>query len=74
MMDFTPRAAGQLRALEPDITARILDRLRDQVIPDRASLIEVKTAGGTVRCFVARHRDGSLVLLSIVHLRQGVSP
>lgn len=72
-MNLTPRAANQLQALDPADAAAILDHLHDRQYGPGASLVEVETAGGTVRCFVARHRDGSLVLLSIIHARQEVS-
>ncbi len=65
MMNTTPRAANQLQALDPADVTSIIDHLHEQVIPDRASVVEVETAGGTVRCFVARHKDGSLVLLAL---------
>lgn len=71
-MNLTPRAARQLRALDPADVAEILDTLGDHSFPHRehASLIEVETPGGVCLCFVARHKDDSLVLLSIVHPRQ----
>lgn len=72
-MNFTPRAATQLQALDPPDVAAILDHLHELAVPDRASVVEVETAGGTVRCFVARHKDGSPVLLAIVRIRQEVS-
>ncbi len=73
MMNLTPRAANQLRALDPADAAAILDHLRDRRYGPGASLVEVETAGGTCRCFVARHTDGSLVLLAIVQPHREVS-
>ncbi len=72
-MNLTPRAANQLQVLDSGDAARILDILNDRQYGPGASLVEVETPGGTCRCFVARHRDGSLVLLAIVHPRREVS-
>lgn len=72
-MNTTPRAANQLRALDPADVTSIIDHLHALTAPDRASLIEVATASGPVRCFVASHKDGSLVLLAIVPIRQEVT-
>ncbi len=69
-MNLTPRAANQLYALDSGDAARILDHLHDRPYGPGAALVEIGTAGGTVRCFVARHKDGSLVLLALSLVNQ----
>jgi hypothetical protein len=59
----TARAAGQLRALEPEAVAAILDKFRDRTNPPGATVIE--TGAGPYRAFIARHKDRSTVLVSI---------
>lgn len=71
-MNTSARAAAQLRALDPADAASILDHLHELAIPDRASLVEVATPAGPVRCFIARRRDGSPILLGIVPTREEV--
>jgi hypothetical protein len=44
----TPKAANQLRHLEPESVAEIIE-----------------TRHGLFRAFIARHKDGSMVLVSI---------
>lgn len=65
-MNLSPRAANQLHALPPEDVARILDDLRDRAFKPGASLIAIECQRGTYRAFVARHKDGSLVLLAVV--------
>lgn len=64
-MNTTPRAANQLRTIDSGDVAGILDHLHDRQYGPGASLVEVEAASGVYRCFVARHKDGSLVLLSL---------
>lgn len=68
-MNLTPRAANQLRALDPSDVASVLDQLRGRPHPGATSIIEVAVRGQVFRCFVGRHRDGSPVLLGIVRDR-----
>ncbi len=68
-MNVSHRAAGQLRALEPDHVAAILDALCGRSFGPGSHLVEVAVTGTTYRCFVARQRDDSLVLLSVVEPR-----
>lgn len=68
-MNLTPRAARQLQALRPSDVAIILDQLRDRPHVGGTSIVEVKTPGGTVRCFIGPRRDGQPVLLGIVAAR-----
>ncbi len=62
-MIVTSKAANQLHLLEPDAVAAILDTLRGRANAPGATIIE--TGAGPYRAFVARHRDGSTVLVSI---------
>ncbi len=62
-MIVSPRAANQLHGMEPDDVAAILDTLRDRAMPPGATVIE--TGAGPYRVFIARHKDGSMVLVSI---------
>lgn len=73
-MNTTPRAAAQLRAIDPGDAARILDRLHELAIPDRATIVELPTPTGAYRAFIARHRDGCSILLGLVPTREEVSP
>lgn len=67
-MIVSPRAATQLHALEPEAVAAILDSLRDRTMPPGATITE--TRHGAYGAFIARHKDGSMVLVSItVHGR-----
>ncbi len=61
----SPRAANQLRNLDPNDAATILDTVRDRSITTGASLVEVAAAGTTYRCFVGRHKDGSRAPLAV---------
>jgi len=61
----TPKAATQLRALEPDAVAAILDTLDHEPHPSAPTVTEIHAPGVAVRFLVARHRDGSTVLVSI---------
>ena len=69
-MNISSRAASQLHALDATDCASVLDTLRDTEIGPGSHLIEIVTPGQTAfRCFVARHRDGSLVLLGVLESR-----
>jgi hypothetical protein len=69
-MHLTPRAAAQLRTLDPADAARVLDTLRDAELGPGSHKIEITTADRVIfRAFIARHRDGSLVLLGVVPAR-----
>ena len=64
-LTVSPRAANQLRNLDPNDAATILDTVRDRYITASASLVEVHAGNATYRCFVGRHKDGSQVLLAV---------
>lgn len=64
-MNISPRAATQLHNFDPNDVARILDHLREYPAHDGVQVIEVR-ASAHFRCFVGRHRDGSLVLISVL--------
>ncbi len=68
-MNISTRAANQLYAVDPDDVAETLDTLRDREFKAGASIIEITSHDRAFRCFVARHRDGTLVLLSVVPAR-----
>lgn len=70
-MNITPRSAAQLRAIDPTSVAAILDHLRERSFPEResSSLVEVDAPGGTFRAFIARHKNGDLVLIAVVTSR-----
>lgn len=68
-MNLSPRAAQQLRNLDPQGVAVILDCLRDHQYPKGASTLEISTLSTTYRAFVGRHKSGELVLLSVVETR-----
>ncbi len=65
-MNVSARAATQLRILDPEHVAAILDQLRGRSHGPGSHAVEIDVTGTTFRCFVARHRDGSLVLLGVV--------
>ena len=64
-LTVSPRAARQLRNLEPADAATILDTVRDRSFTAGASLVDVTPSGTAYQCFAARHRDGSWVLLAV---------
>ncbi len=69
-MNISARAARQLHALAPTDCAKVLDDLRDRTYTPGSHVIEIETPGRTTcRAFVARHKDGSLVLISVVEAR-----
>ncbi len=61
----SPRAANQLRNLDPNDVAAILDTVRDRSFTAGASLVDVTPSGTAYQCFVGRHKDGSRVLLAV---------
>jgi len=65
-LTVSPRAANRLQGLEPTDVAAILDTLQTRAFGPGSHLVEVVISGVPYRCFVARHKDDSLVLLSIV--------
>lgn len=73
-MNVSARAATQLRTLEPGHVAAVLDNLRQRPYGPGSHLVEVNLPGTTYRAFVARHRDGSLVLLGVVSGRSRDGP
>lgn len=73
-MNVSARAATQLRILEPTHVAAVLDDLRGRSYGAGSHLVEVDVSGAAYRCFVARHRDGSLVLLGVVSGRSRDGP
>jgi len=64
-LTVSPRAARQLRNLEPADAASVLDAVRDRSFTADASLVEVPAGNAPYRCFMGRHRDGSWVLLAV---------
>jgi hypothetical protein len=62
-VNAAPQAAARLRAMEGGDAAMILDTLTAHPCPDGTRLIDA--GGHRFRCLIARHRDGSPVLLSI---------
>jgi hypothetical protein len=62
-MIVSPRAANQLRGREPDDVAAILDGLRDA--RRYTHFAEVDTGRRLFRALIAKHRDGSMVLVSV---------
>ena len=70
-LTVSPRAANQLRSLDPADGATILDTVRDRSLPAGASLVAVNTLNADYRCFVGRHKDGSRVLLAVTARPRG---
>ncbi len=70
-LTVSPRAANQLRSLDPADGATILDTVRDRSLPAGASLVAVNTSDAAYRCFVGRHQDGSRVLLAVTARPRG---
>lgn len=69
-MNISNRAAHQIRSLEPDDCANVLDYLRDQRIRSGVQIITIEAASGrTYRAFVGRAKDQSIVLISVVESR-----
>ena len=63
-MFIDPRAANQVRALDPAHVDAILDRASDLGIGKERHVVEVTTGRSIYRCSIAGHRDGSLVPVS----------
>lgn len=64
-MRIKPRAADQLRALDPHDVTAILNRLRDLEIGRGSHIVEVTTGWSIYPYSIVRHRDGLLVLLNV---------
>jgi hypothetical protein len=64
-MFIDPRAANQVRALDPAHVAGILDRESDLEVGKGRHVVEVTTGRSIYQCSIAGHRDGSLVLVSV---------
>jgi len=82
-MNISPRAAGQLDALDPGDCARILDHLRDHPPHNGVQIVDIsvrpphlspntetlRADTAHFKAFVSQHRDGSIVLISVVEAR-----
>lgn len=68
-MNVSSRVATQLRALRPDHVAKIFYARRGRSFGPGSHLVEGAVIGTTYRCFVARHKDHSLTLLSVLEPR-----
>lgn len=69
-MNISARAAQQLHNLDPDDCAKVLDCLRDHRTQNGVQVVTIETASGFgFKAFVGQHKDGSLVLISVVEAR-----
>ncbi len=64
-MNAAPQAAARLRAMEGGDAVVILDTLRDRSFGPGAHVVVIDVYGHRFRCLIARHRDGSPVLLNV---------
>ncbi|MBA3274849.1 MAG: hypothetical protein H0T72_03575, partial [Chloroflexia bacterium] len=65
-MTLSPRAANQFQAIVPNHVAAIVNALRERSFKPSATIVEAPAGGTRWRCFVARHTNGQLVLLSVL--------
>ncbi len=68
-MNISSRAANQLRRVDPEIVGRILNDLPNRSYGPGSHLAEIDVRGHRFRCFIARAKDDSLVLLGVVEPR-----
>ncbi len=64
-LTVSPRAANQLRSIDPNDAGTILDTVRDRSVTAGASLVAVNSLDTAYQCFVGRHKDGSRVLVAV---------